>query len=213
VPPSPSRRRLLRALTAVLGLLAAAAVAAFFFVGSYLAHEDTLAKADAIVVLAGTYMERPLEAADLYREGWAPRIVMGYGIQEPALDVLRQRGVATVRVEDLARNALEQLGIPHDAFVLPSRVHDNTAQEAQSVHALAAAKGWHRIIVVTSKFHLRRAGYAFRRELAGSGVEVVMHGSRYDNANPRRWWATRSDLRWMLSEAPKLAAYWLGLGA
>ena len=72
---------------------------------------------------------------------------------------------------------------------------------------------WRRMIVVTSKYHLRRAGYAFRREFEGTGVEIVMRGSRYDKSDPEHWWASRADLRWMLSEAPKFAAYLLGLGA
>ena len=69
------------------------------------------------------------------------------------------------------------------------------------------------MIVVSSRYHLRRARFAFRRELDDTGVEVVMRGSRYDTVNPERWWTTRSDLRWMLSEGPKLVAYLLGLGA
>jgi hypothetical protein len=40
-----------------------------------------------------------------------------------------------------------------------------------------------------------------------------MHGSRYDLSTPERWWTRRADIRWLLSEIPKLVAYRLGLGA
>ena len=194
-------------------VLLAVLVAAFYGTGRYLAAEDPLQKADAIVVLAGSYVERPLEGADLYREGWAPRIVMTYGLQEDAIAVLAAKGITLPFQEDVVRDALQRTGIPRDVFIVPARVHDNTAQEAQTIHSLAVMNRWRTVIVVTSKFHLRRAGYAFRRELKGTGVQVVMRGSRYDPANPARWWATRADVRWMLSEAPKLIAYVLGLGA
>jgi uncharacterized SAM-binding protein YcdF (DUF218 family) len=185
----------------------------FAGLGRFLAHEDPLQKADAIVVLAGSLMERPLEAADLYIAGWAPRIVMTYGPSDPAVAALATRGVILPSEEDLARDALIKAGVPPAAFIVPARRHDNTAQEAQTISGLVREHGWRRVIVVSSKFHLRRAGFAFRRELGDTSVEVLMHGSRYDEANPARWWASRSDLRWMLSEGPKLIAYVLGLSA
>lgn len=188
-------------------------VLVFVRAGVFLAREDPLQKADAIMVLAGSQAERPLEAADLYLEGWAPVIVLTYGLQDPALAVIEQRGGRLSRGEDQVRDALVSTGIPATAFIVPARVHDNTADEARSVAALARERGWRRVIVVSSKYHLRRAGFAFRRELDAAGVEVIMHGSRYDEANPPRWWASRSDIRWMLSEVPKYAAYLLGLGA
>jgi uncharacterized SAM-binding protein YcdF (DUF218 family) len=202
-----------RLLTLAPLLLLALAVAGFARAGVFLAREDALQKSDAIMVLAGSLVERPLEGADLYLEGWAPRIVLTYGIQDPAITVLEQRGGRIIRGEDQVREALVSTGIPASAFIVPPRIHDNTADEARSVAALARQHGWRRVIVVTSKYHLRRAGFAFRRELDAAGVEVIMHGSRYDAANPPRWWATRSDIRWMLSEVPKYAAYLLGLGA
>ncbi len=44
--------------------------------GSWLVVQDPLAKADAIFVLGGTRFERPLEAVELYKAGWAPRIAL-----------------------------------------------------------------------------------------------------------------------------------------
>jgi uncharacterized SAM-binding protein YcdF (DUF218 family) len=106
-----------------------------------------------------------------------------------------------------------KLGVPESAIILPARIHDNTAQEAETLHELARQRGWHRIIVVTSPYHLRRAGFAIRRELKGTGVAVEMRGTRYEPANPARWWTSREDLRWVIDEGTKLVAYELGLGA
>ena len=77
-----------------------------------------------------------------------------------------------------------KLGVPESAIILPARIHDNTAQEAQTLHELTRQRGWHRIIVVTSPYHLRRAGFAIRRELKGTGVAVEMRGTRLRAGEP-----------------------------
>ena len=113
---------------------------------------------------------------------------------------------------DLTRDILLQLDVPPEALITPDRIHDNTGEEAQTLRMLAIAHGWRRVIVVTSKYHLRRAGLACSRALRGTDVELVLHGSRYDPSQPGRWWSRRSDIRWVASELPKLVAYALGLG-
>jgi uncharacterized SAM-binding protein YcdF (DUF218 family) len=212
--PSPlPRRRLRQSLVAAALVLLALLTYAFIGLGPFMAAEDPLEHADVIFVLAGTRIERPLEAVDLYREGWAPRIVLTHQKPEAAASLLARRGVVIPADEDIARDALIDSGVPAAAIELPARLHDNTAQEAQTLRELARRNGWHRAIVVTSKFHLRRAGFAMRRELAGDGLEIIMRGSRYDLSRPERWWASRADIRWMMSEGPKLVAYFMGLGA
>lgn len=212
-PSSPPRQTLHRTLVAVALITLVLAAYGFTQVGHFLTKEDPLQKADAIAVLAGTSMDRPLEAADLFKEGYAPRIVLTHQIPEASYEALAARGVNFPSEASDQREILVRLGVPANAIVLPLRVHDNTAQEAQTFRELAVKNRWRRIIVVTSKYHLRRAGLAIRREMGGTGVEVEMHGTRYENADPSRWWATRRDLRWVLEEGAKLIAYELGLGA
>ena len=210
VPAGGARRRI---LVTVIALLLASATYAFVGLGSFLAKEDPLEETDAIYVLAGTEMTRPLEGADLYLEGYAPVLVMTRETLEPALRVLRGRGPEISSDVERAHDAFVQLGIPREAVIVPDRIHDSTAAEAITLRELAAKNGWHRVIVVTSRLHLRRAGFAMRRELRGTGVAVVMHASRYDDATPQRWWTSRGDIRNVIQEVPKLVAYVLGLGA
>ena len=167
-PPHRTARRALAAVSFVLLLLAGAAL---FGLGRFMAAEDPLQHADVIMVLAGTRLERPLEAADLYRAGWSPRVLMTHQKPETALAALTARGVVLPTDEDLAADAMVRIGVPRDRIELPPVFHDNTAQEAQTLRMLAAANHWTRVIVVTSKFHLRRAGFAIRRELKGTNVE------------------------------------------
>jgi uncharacterized SAM-binding protein YcdF (DUF218 family) len=212
-PSSPPRQTLRRTLVAVALIALVLAAYGFTQVGHFLTKEDPLQTADAIAVLAGTSMDRTLEAADLFKEGYAPQIVLTHQTPEASYEALAARGIIVPAEANEQHEVLVRLGVPANAIVLPLRVHDNTAQEAQTFRELAVKNRWRRIIVVTSKYHLRRAGFAIRREMGGTGVEVEMHGTRYEVADPDRWWTTRSDLRWVLDEGAKLIAYELGLGA
>lgn len=212
-PPSRAGGRLRRIAPFVLVLAIAAAAYAFNELGSFLAAEDPLEKADAVFVLAGTSMTRALEGADLVLAGHAPRLVLSRETQEQAFAVLAQKGLTFPTDAERARDAFVALGIPRDAIVVPDTIHDSTAAEAITLRGLARQHGWRRVIVVTSRYHLRRSAFAFRRELRGTGVQVTMRGSRYDAADPDRWWRRRRDIRDIIPEVPKLIAYLAGLGA
>jgi len=208
--PSRIRRWWWRGLLVALVL---SALAAFPFLGRLLVAEDPLQPSDAIVVLAGARVNRWLEAVDVRAEGFATRIVLSRGTRDGGEDALAARGVRLPDSEELARAAMVELGVPAEAITfLPERA-DSTAEEAAIVRRLAESSGWHRIIVVTSKQHTRRSRLAFRRELDGTGIEPIVHASRYDEADPAHWWRTRSGLRETLYEWIKLVAYTAGLGA
>ncbi len=202
-------RRLLLAAGAVF---VAAGIYGAVALGSFLAAEDELVAADAIFVFAGTQAERPLEAVDLFKAGYAPVIVLTRPTDEEAVELLRRRGIALPTRFALMRDVVRKLGIPDAAIVVPDRLHDNTAQEAESLRGLAAARGWQRVILVSSKYHLRRVRMATRRALRGTDVEVLLRASRYDPATPSRWWQRRSDLRQILWEVPKVIGYAVGVG-
>jgi uncharacterized SAM-binding protein YcdF (DUF218 family) len=204
-------RRLLRWLAAAS--IAATAAAAWWLIqgGRYLQHEDPLRKADAIFVLAGTRMERPLEGVELYREGWAPVIALSPGRTEPAEELVRAHGVALPSDTAIVRDAMIALGVPAASVLLEHTSVDNTAAEATLLRSLAARHHWHTVIVVTSKYHTRRTGFAMRRAVQDAGLDIIVRASRYDPSDPARWWHHRSDLRFGISEWEKLIAYRLGL--
>ena len=182
------------------------------FAGRFFSSSDPLQRSDLIMVLAGSRLDRWLEALDLYKEGWAPAIVLSPGPVSHLETSMRARGMRYPREGDLAREAMVSLGLPAAAVTVMPHGVDNTAAEAAVLRRLLTPGSVHRVIVVTSAYHVRRAGYAFRREFEGSGVEIVMRGSRYSATNPARWWTRRGDIRYMLSELPKYIAYRAGLG-
>lgn len=205
------RRPVRRTLIALAAVAVCAAAWCFLEAGRYLQHEDPLQHADALFVLAGSRLERTLEAVDLYQAGYAPVMLLSPGREEPAEVAARARGLRFPREAEPLRQALTGIGIPRDAVLIGDGSVDNTADEAAMLTRIAHARGWHRVIVVTSKYHTRRTGFAMRRALEGSGVEIVVHASRYDPADPARWWRHRRDVRFLMEEWPKLLAYRLGL--
>ena len=200
--------RLLLASGITLILLAAAACP---YAGRYLIVDDAVQPADAILVLAGSRADRWLEAVDLYKEQMAPHVLLSPGIVEPAEVKVREMGVRFPAQVELVRDAMVQLGVPASAITVLPRAVDNTADEAAVTRPILLERGWSRLIVVTSKYHTRRTLFAFEREFDGTGVRVQVKGSRHDEVTADGWWRSRSDLRYVISELQKLAAYRLGL--
>ena len=200
-----------RTLLAVFAIALVCGGAFLYYGGRYLQHEDPLVKADAIFVPAGTHAERLLEAYELHKGGYAPVIVLFGGRVEPAERFLTERGIRFPREVELQRDVLVQLGVPATAIVALMGNVDNTAQEADVLREMVHARGWHTVIVVTSKYHTRRSGFAFRRALDGTGATVVVRATRYDMSDPARWWRIRADFRFAISEWQKLLAYRLGM--
>jgi uncharacterized SAM-binding protein YcdF (DUF218 family) len=205
----PSRRRY---LLIFFVLLCAGLAWTFVSLGRILHHEDQLARAELIFVLAGRRVERVAEAGDLYLEGWAPRILLSRELMDAAEATLRARGLELPAEIDVQRSVLLQMGVPATAIDALTVEQVTTATESDELRRLALEHGWRRVIVVTSKMHTARARLAFRRTLADTPVEIIMRASRYDEANIDQWWQSRSDLRFALVEAQKMVAYWVGIG-
>jgi uncharacterized SAM-binding protein YcdF (DUF218 family) len=196
-----------------VALIAAAGAAVWFlqYGGRHLQHEDPLQKVDAIFVPSGTRLERPLEAVDLYHAGYAPIVALSPGRPESGEALLRARGIHYPSESEILRDTMVQLGVPASAIIAPGGSVDNTAAEADMLRALVEARHWRRVMIVSSKYHTRRVGFAFRRALEGTGAEVFVRASRYDLSDPAHWWRSRADFRFVTSEWEKLILYHLGL--
>ncbi|HEX7618870.1 MAG TPA: YdcF family protein, partial [Verrucomicrobiae bacterium] len=96
-------------------------------------------KADAIVVLGGWVTERPERAAELFKQGEAPKIlVSGFG-----------DGVSNEKL-------LEKEGVTNAAISLENKSR-TTRENAEFSIPLLRQMGAHRVIIVTSWYHSRRA--------------------------------------------------------
>lgn len=175
--------------------------AAFRFAGSALVRIDPPAKADAIVILGAARMDRTLEAGLLFREGWAPRVVVLRTADLNRRGVLAQLGIKLPTFFDLQVSALEQLGVPPQSIIELRETVDSTAEEARAIGAYARSRRLSRIIIVTSTYHTRRAGHYLRAFTPG--VTIIVRNPRYDGADPQRWWLGGVDRIDVISEYAK----------
>lgn len=178
--------------------------------GAWLVVDEPLQKADAIFVLGGTRYERPMEAASLYLDGWAPRITLMRQISDAGEVELQRRGIQYMREVDEQIEVLGRLGVPPSAITVLDEAN-STAEEADTLHSIAIRERWQRVILVTSKQHTRRARLVTRRRMAGTGVEIIVRYSRIDDSDPEHWWRDRSTLRFTLFETQRLFGYWIGV--
>lgn len=207
------RRLLAGAAAALLAAVVLAALAFVFraplltWVGGQLIHVDSLVRSDAIVVLAGGSPMRELEAADLYRAGWASRLVLTQEPEPPVHAELRHRGL---QVETAIQGRLDDLrdfGVPRDAVIVLDGTVMSTAAEAEVVAAAVERARFRSIIVVTSPFHTARARFIFGRVLGGSDVQIRYRGSSADPFTAETWWQNRGMLREGLIEWQKTVFY------
>jgi uncharacterized SAM-binding protein YcdF (DUF218 family) len=174
-------------------------------IGAQLIHADPLEQADAIVVLA-PFLDRVIEAADLYRKGFAPLVIVTRASRDLGEQELIDRGILQ-SAEAQRRQALIALGVPPDAVVTMEGLADSTADEARDFAAWARTHPVRRVIVVTSPPHTARSGYTFRRATENLGIEVLMHPSSRHPFRAQTWWQNRGTLRDGLSEWQKLVYY------
>jgi uncharacterized SAM-binding protein YcdF (DUF218 family) len=113
------------------------------------------AHADAVVVLAGGRNSRLDPALKLMRRGVAPILA----ISSPFKDR------SWTKAHKLCRGQYGRLKFRVICF---QAVPYSTRGEAETVSRLARHDGWHRIVVVTSTYHVTRARMLFRRCYPGA---------------------------------------------
>jgi len=196
---------------ALAGLLAAIRLA-LPLAGTILVRVDPLVKSDAIVVLASQRIDRTLEAATLYQEGWSRRIILLRPADLYTRGVLAELGITVPLFFDEQRSALQQMGVPSEAIIeLRERCEESTRGEAGLVAEFVSRRQWSRIIIVTSTFHTRRARRYFAHAARGR-YAIIARRSRYDDAVPERWWQnpySRVDVFFEYAKFPKSLLYLL----
>ncbi|HMD08453.1 MAG TPA: YdcF family protein [Candidatus Acidoferrum sp.] len=177
-------------------------------IGRWLVAEDPLQKGQAIVILSGRMPMRAMEAAKLYREGFAPKVWLTHSTEPGAM--LKTIGVSYVGEDIYNVQVLMHEGVPADAIRLLEPPIINTADELSVVsEALEAAKGT-TVIIVTTKVHTRRVRILWNRLAAGRGQAVIRAASD-DPFDPRRWWRTTADALDVVREFLGILNAWAGL--
>ena len=122
-----------------------------------------------MLVLAGssTFKERTHQAAQLFKEGRAPKIILTNDNQESGWSAELQTNPLYVQ---RAASELKLCGVPEENIEIVPETVSSTRDEAARVREYAASSGLHSILVVTSAYQVRRARWTFDQMFAGSGV-------------------------------------------
>lgn len=167
--------------------------------GSFLVKADPAAPADMVVVLAGDPSgNRILTAADLVRRGLAPlALVSGpaeiYGYHE----------------SDLAIPFATKRGYPESYFVALPNDTRSTTSEADVVIAELRRRKAHRVDIVTSNYHTRRAGSIYRSKAKDLQIRMISAPDKF--FEPDSWWKNRDARKTFVIEWMKTVATWLGM--
>jgi uncharacterized SAM-binding protein YcdF (DUF218 family) len=204
----PGSRRSRRGLGCGCGILLLLLIAVLIFyifhvpvltaLGSYLVLDQPPVKADAVVVLGGDeFGMRTVKAAQLVEAGYAPYVLLS----GPPILLAHES-------ELMLAFALKQ-GYP--AFLFQQYPHDanSTYEEETLLAPELERRGIHRILLVTSNYHSRRATYLFREIAPWLTVDPVDAPDRY--FTPDTWWKSRRGRKTFALEWLKTVATWLGL--
>ncbi len=192
-------------------LLAAWSMLAWILANN-LVVERPLAKADAILVLGGAadYIERTDEAAEIFKEGIAPKIFLTNDGLQGGWNQKEQRNPYFV---ELARNELIRQGVPEDAIEILPGVVNGTNDEASLLAEISAQKKLKSLLLVTSTYHSRRTLWTFERVLSRHRSELIVGLKSPSNdqltLSPFYWWLSSQGWQIVGQEYVKLAYYWL----
>lgn len=165
--------------------------------GHYLVQNEPPEKVDAVVALAGDdYGYRVLTAGRLVREGWAP-----YALISGTPYLLSNQA------EDCIEFAVAH-GFPRSYFRPFERDSVATRDESTAIGRKLKAEGVHKILLVTSNYHTRRAGRIMKQVAPFLEIRTVAAPDRY--YSPDSWWKTRGGQRTFALEWSKTISAWVG---
>lgn len=169
------------------------------WMGAFLVDAESPARADIIVVLAGdTYGNRILRAAELVKQGYAAKVL----VSAPA-------GFYGLHESDLAIPFAVKHGYPASWFVaFPHDAH-STDEEARAILPELQKRNVHRVLVVTSDYHTRRALHIVRARLPA--IEVCMVAAPDEFFSAYGWWHTREGRKTFFLECSKTLASMVGM--
>jgi uncharacterized SAM-binding protein YcdF (DUF218 family) len=153
--------------------------------GSFWIVDEEPQNSDVIVILGDDNLnaDRAARAAELFKSGFAPRVIASGRFLRPYASIA-----------ELEQHDLTERGVPPAAVVRLTHYATDTREEATAISGQLAARGWKRVILVTSNYHTRRSRYICERLFpAGTILRVV--SARDSDYNPDAWWNTRMGLK------------------
>lgn len=158
--------------------------------GNFWVVQDSAQTSDAIVILSDDNFsaDRAARAAQLFKEGFAPRVVAsGRYLRSYA------------SIAELMRHDLTDRGVPESAVVVFPIHAEDTLEETEALSRFLSSHGWKKVLLVTSNYHTRRARYIYERILP-AGFELRVVSAPDSDFDPDNWWRSREGEKIFLHE-------------
>jgi len=170
--------------------------------GNWLVAEDRLEQTDMCFVLGGNSYERGIEAAYVSKLIPAQNFTAtggNYPLQIRALDTLMFEA-------ELTRHIMKKKGVPESAINILTGSR-STMEESEEILTFCKERGFKKVTVISSSFHLRRVKWVFKDKFKEQGIEVLFHGSNPDDYSQTNWWQSEEGLIMANNEVVKLFYY------
>jgi len=177
-------------------------------VGSFLVVEDRLRPAAAIVALGGVPPFREMEAARLYRAGWAPKVIVIPGALREEQRALSATGIRVPESWEISREVLLNKGVPSSAIIVPNGRAEGTLEELKLAFNTIGPV-IQPVILVSSKYHTRRVRLTWGYVTHGDSTAIV-RAAEGDPFDPARWWRERRFVSAVVHEYLGLINYYAG---
>jgi uncharacterized SAM-binding protein YcdF (DUF218 family) len=142
--------------------------------------DDPLTRSDVIVVLGGGPSTRPFEAARLFQQGFASKVLTMKGRMDPAAKLGSE---LTCSGAEKAGNV--QQGVADANVVCSDDEVANTYEESIAVRNWSRTNHVKTMIIVTDSFNPRRVRWLFHKQLKDTGVHVSCAPCPCANTKPR----------------------------
>jgi len=166
------------------------------------ARRTSAGRCDRRIERFGCLRERVEKAAELYKEGLAPRIILTNDNQQGSWDNAQQRNPFFF---EKSFDELVSRNVPKDAIEVLKTPVSSTHDEAQIVESYGRQHQFGSIMIITSDYHSRRALWTFHRVIGKGqisvGVEPVI------STSPWSWWLHLSGWKSIPVELVKFVYY------
>jgi uncharacterized SAM-binding protein YcdF (DUF218 family) len=163
---------------------------------------DPPVEADAIVVLGGGVQTRPFEAARLYHQAYAPKIL----IASPKLRPTDKLGF-TPPDTDVTKQILLNQGVPETAILVFGKKVTSTYDESLALRDWAKASGAKNVVVISDPFSSRRVRWLFSKYLNPKGTHVITRAAPALEYASTNWWQHEEGLIAFENEVIKYGYY------
>lgn len=169
-------------------------------------HSSSYSKgADAVLILSGNYDTRVERAVELYKEGYAPKILFTTALHngDKYHHVFKSKSDEVREVLDFERIK--------DYEILPSTKGGATStfDEAYDLAEYVLKNGLKHVIIVTDDFHTARAIYAFKKVFKKLEMDIRLEiaGAKNNHFDENNWWLSELGLSMYILEPIKFFFY------